>query len=82
MITGESTKGKNHVVVIYPNPNEGIFTIQNEKRGVYELIDITGKMINTYIITNPNQSIQANLPAGMYFIRETQSGTVQKLIVE
>jgi hypothetical protein len=67
---------------IYPNPNRGSFTIQTEKAGVFELIDVTGKVINTYTLTNTQQTVQENLPAGMYFVREKDSGSVHKLIIE
>jgi hypothetical protein len=66
---------------VYPNPNNGNFTIQSEKSGEFELMDITGRIINTFIIKNEQKTIQENLPAGMYFIREKQSGALQKLIV-
>ena len=66
---------------IYPNPNQGQFTIQTEKGGVFELMDITGKVINTYTITNNVQTLNVNLPAGMYFIRERKSGNMRKLVI-
>jgi hypothetical protein len=66
---------------IFPNPNKGSFTIQASKAGVFELMDITGKVINTYTITNTQQTFHENLPTGVYFIREKGSGAVQKLIV-
>jgi hypothetical protein len=40
------------------------------------------KVINTYTITNTQQTVHENLAAGMYFIREKQSGAVQKLVVQ
>jgi hypothetical protein len=67
---------------IYPNPNHGNFTIQSTKGGVFELIDLTGKVIHTYTITNTQQTIQENLPSGIYFVREKESGSVQKVIIE
>jgi hypothetical protein len=68
---------------IYPNPSSGIFTIQTEQGGVFEILDITGRVLNTYTLTtNTTQAIQVNLPIGMYFIREKASGAMQKLIVE
>ncbi len=67
---------------IYPNPNQGQFTIQTENGGVFELMDITGKVLNTYIITSNVQTLNVNLPAGMYFIREKGSGFTHKLIIE
>jgi hypothetical protein len=82
-ITGLDTQASSKLPFsIYPNPNKGTFTIQSTKGGVFELIDITGKVINTYAITNTQQTVHENLPAGMYFVREKESGSVQKLIIE
>jgi hypothetical protein len=68
---------------VYPNPSYGSFTLQTEQGGVFELIDITGRVLNTYTLTtNTAQAIQVNLPVGMYFIREQASGATQKLIIE
>jgi hypothetical protein len=67
---------------IFPNPNKGAFTIQSTKAGVFELIDVTGKLMNTYIITNTQQTVNENLAAGIYFVREKESGSVQKLMIE
>jgi hypothetical protein len=82
-ITGLDTQASSKLPFsIYPNPNRGNFTIQSTKGGVFELIDVTGKVIHTYSITNTQQTVNENIPAGMYFVREKESGTIQKLIVQ
>jgi hypothetical protein len=78
----ETLVDKEALFSIFPNPNSGTFSIQASKAGVFELMDVTGKVLKTYIITNTQQSIHENLPAGMYFVREKDSGSVQKLIIE
>jgi hypothetical protein len=78
----ETLDNKDALFSIFPNPNSGTFTIQVSKAGVFELMDVTGKVINTYTITNTQEAIYENLAAGMYFIREKQSGAVQKLVVQ
>jgi hypothetical protein len=40
------------------------------------------KVINTYAITGTQQTVNEILPAGMYFVREKDSGSVKKLIIE
>jgi hypothetical protein len=67
---------------VYPNPSNGSFTLQTEKGGVFEILDITGRLLNTYTIKNHTETIHTNLPTGIYFIREKASGAMQKLIVE
>jgi hypothetical protein len=82
-IAGVDTENlSKQVFSIYPNPNRGNFTIQCIKGGIFELIDITGKVMHTYTFTNTQQTINENIPAGMYFVREKESGSVQKVIVE
>ncbi|GIV44687.1 MAG: hypothetical protein KatS3mg035_1810 [Bacteroidia bacterium] len=67
---------------IYPNPNNGTFIIQSKKGGVFELTDITGKLINTYRTQGTALQVNENLPAGLYFVREKETGLTQKIIVE
>jgi hypothetical protein len=67
---------------VYPNPSYGTFTLQTEQGGVFEILDITGRLLNTYTIKNHTETIHTNLPTGTYFIREKASGATQKLIVE
>jgi hypothetical protein len=45
-------------------------------------MDVTGKIINTYTITYTQQTVKENLAAGMYFVREKESGVIQKLVVQ
>jgi cold shock CspA family protein len=78
----ETLVNKEEIFSIYPNPNKGSFIIQSTKGGVFELMDVTGKVINTYTITNTQQTVKESLPPGMYFVREKESGSVQKLIIE
>jgi hypothetical protein len=67
---------------VYPNPSYGTFTLQSEKGGVFEILDLTGRLLNTYTIKNHTETIHTNLPTGTYFIREKASGAMQKLIIE
>jgi hypothetical protein len=67
---------------VYPNPSYGTFTLQTEQGGVFEILDITGRLLNAYTIKNHTETIHTNLPTGMYFIREKASGATQKLIIE
>ena len=66
---------------IYPNPNQGTFTIASQKSGTFELFDISGKLLRRYIIKKPKQIIHESLPEGVYFIHEKQTGLIQKLFI-
>jgi hypothetical protein len=67
---------------IFPNPNNGQFIIQTEKNGVFELLDIAGQVLSTYTFENRQQRINVNLNPGLYFIREKETNTLNKIIVE
>jgi hypothetical protein len=67
---------------IYPNPSYGSFTLQTEQGGIFEILDLTGRLLNAYTIKNHTEAVHTNLPTGIYFIREKASGATQKLIVE
>jgi hypothetical protein len=67
---------------IYPNPNRGNFSIQAKAGLHFELMDYTGRIINTYHLQNTSTNISENLASGIYFVREKDSGNVQKLIIE
>ncbi len=67
---------------IYPNPSDGWFIIQSERGGEFELMDITGKHIQTYRMEGTVMEVRENLAAGVYIIVEKQSGTRQKLLVK
>ncbi len=67
---------------LYPNPSSGTFILQTEHGGEFELLDIHGRMIQVFKLQNTTEQIQVNLPNGMYFIREKESGATQKVIIE
>jgi hypothetical protein len=68
--------------LIFPNPTAGTFTLQTQKGGEFELMDIQGRVLQVFKMQNSTQQIQVSLSNGMYFIREKASGAIQKLIVE
>lgn len=70
----------NNSIRVFPNPNNGRFTILTEKEALFELMDCSGKMINTYT-GKGNLEIHEKLNPGIYFIREINTGLVQKIII-
>ncbi|HPD24995.1 MAG TPA: T9SS type A sorting domain-containing protein [Bacteroidia bacterium] len=77
-----SIYNKSNIYFLYPNPNNGTFFIQSEKPAIFELTDITGKLINTYRTQGTALQVNENLPAGLYFICEKESGITQKIIIQ
>jgi hypothetical protein len=69
-------------IKVYPNPANHQLTLQTLRGGIFELIDISGRVLNIYNINNTIETIPINLPSGLYFIREKESGVTQKLMIE
>ncbi len=79
----EESSLNNQIIQVYPNPSNGTFTITTNKNGgVFELMDITGRIINTYPINTNTYTITETLSAGLYFIKEKRSDAVKKLIIK
>ncbi len=55
-------------IIVFPNPNTGEFEIQGVYQGQYEIIDISGRVVQSGHIRN-NKSIDiSNQAQGIYFI--------------
>jgi hypothetical protein len=66
---------------IYPNPNNGQFTISTNYESTFELMDITGRVINTYKV-NGKLDVSENLPAGLYFLSNKENKIINKIIIQ
>lgn len=78
----KETSLDNNFFQVYPNPNNGYFSVQTNKPVMFDLIDITGKTLQTFEVNSFNADIQVDLPAGLYFVREKETYTTQKLIIQ
>ena len=69
-------------VQIYPNPSNGQVNISVTESSNVKLLDITGKTINEFNITE-SSAIDINLPFGFYFVKvESASGvSTHKLVI-
>jgi hypothetical protein len=72
--------------ILYPNPNEGVFSLQNNKLSgevLLVLTDVLGKVVyqkNTIFTKGNEKIIDLNyLPGGTYFIQLTKGNKVQTL---
>lgn len=72
--------------VVYPNPNNGEFTISltgSEKNPSVEIYNTIGKLVYQDVLTAEKTTFNTNLAAGIYFINLIDNGKViaaQKLI--
>ena len=71
---------------LYPNPNNGQFTIYNEQFTInnVNVYDVYGKLLKTVEVNANSVMVDANeLSAGMYFVRiSTEKGVVTKSFVK
>ena len=79
-------KGKNNIY-IYPNPNNGTFTLNfNNTQGEKQIAiyNLQGKLVANYTTSEGVYEVQEQLIHGMYFIKaETSQGTFNtKFVVE
>ena len=66
---------------VYPNPTSGSFTIESSEDGTFELINGLGQVVQVYEVRRGRAELQATLSAGVYYLREQRSGTVQKVVI-
>ncbi|MCG9910434.1 MAG: SBBP repeat-containing protein [Flavobacteriales bacterium] len=59
---------------IFPNPNNGQFSILSEKGGEFELLDIKGSMLFIYRFDKTELIVREKLSIGVYFLHHKESG--------
>jgi len=67
---------------IYPNPNNGQFTVELEGMNSINIYDVTGRQVYTQLVTSDNAVINAeNLVKGIYFVQVNTNGNsaIQKI---
>lgn len=66
---------------VSPNPSTGDFKITSEKPVSVQLLDLTGKLIQTYSV-NESADIKENLTPGLYILKDATNGGAKKLIIK
>ena len=80
---GVNELNKESIVSVYPNPNNGLmhFNYVITKKAELVITDITGRVVNTYILDESQKSIIVNeheLNSGIYFYSVKQNNIVLK----
>jgi hypothetical protein len=68
-------------VSVYPNPVKNIIHIQNSKNTTFSLVNQSGKEILTKTINGNGEMNVTHLPAGLYYLKNNETGDVQKIII-
>jgi len=77
-----------NTLVVYPNPTDGIFTLENAENVSIDLsvIDITGKEVFSSTVTKTSSFDLSAVEKGIYFLRlldkSTNNMVVKKLIIK
>jgi hypothetical protein len=66
---------------VYPNPTGGSLVIESSEDGTFELINGHGQVVQVYEVRRGRAEVQTTLSAGVYYLREQRSGTVQKVVI-
>jgi hypothetical protein len=68
---------------VYPNPNTGLFTVQTNVAGRYQLLNGMGQLLEEFSLGGEQKTSKdvQGLTAGVYYIRSLQDGTMERVIV-
>jgi hypothetical protein len=66
---------------VYPNPAKDILHVQTGGKAIVSLTDQAGKILLTQTIEGNGVMSVASLPAGLYYLKNTSTGTTQKVII-
>ncbi len=67
---------------IYPNPSNGQFNIQTQKANQLVIVDISGKVRKQLFIESGDNTINIDLPNGLYQLVEAESGKSRSIIIQ
>ncbi len=83
--TKPSNQTTNNSILIYPNPNNGSFTLTGvENTAAVSVSDLTGKLLIQQVSISSNGTVElGNLSSGLYLLNIKQHGTttVQKISI-
>ena len=65
----------------YPNPAKDILHVQTTGKATVTLTDQSGKILVTKTISNKGEINVSHLPAGLYYVKNTTTGEVQKIVI-
>ncbi|HYK45792.1 MAG TPA: T9SS type A sorting domain-containing protein [Parafilimonas sp.] len=66
---------------VYPNPAKNVLYIQTKSNTSFFLLNASGKIVFTKTINGSGSVDIKNLPAGNYYLKNTTTGVVRKVII-
>lgn len=70
-----------NLFLVYPNPAKEIIHVQTSVKSIIILTDQTGKILLTKTIEGTGKINIANLPTGLYYLKNNKTGEVQKIMI-
>jgi len=67
-------------ISLYPNPNNGTFIVDTKEKSPYQIFDVNGRLILQGELKIGQNSVQTNLPKGVYIFKTNQ--TSSKILVK
>ncbi len=69
------------LTTFYPNPSNGEFIYYVEKSGMYDVYNITGNKVLSVYLSGQNTLDLTSFGSGVYFLKEKESGKINRLMV-
>ena len=70
-------------ISIYPNPASKTVTVETDQPSTLTLTDATGRECGRWKVAGGKTTLDiSTLPAGVYFVRLSNSPTIRKLIIK
>jgi hypothetical protein len=74
-------KNNKSVFNSYPNPVKDVLHIQNSSKATYMLTNQSGKILITKTINGKGEINVSHFSAGLYYLKNNETGVVQKIII-
>lgn len=70
-----------NITLIYPNPAKNVLYIKTSSVASFDLINQSGKILISKIINNSGSMNISGVVAGLYYLRNNNTGVVEKVII-
>jgi hypothetical protein len=67
--------------LVYPNPARNILHVETHGKATFSLTDQSGKILFTKNISGKDEINVAGFAAGLYYLRNNETGATQKVII-
>jgi hypothetical protein len=71
-------------ISVYPNPNNGIFTVETPENTTMDVFDVYGKLVHTTTLNKLKNTVELNnFASGIYTVRFTSNGqsAINKIVL-